>query len=160
MAVRGAAAGFGVAFGFLISWGQFTDPDRIRDMLLLEDPYLYLMMLSAIAVAFTGTWLLRRIGARTLVTGESLSPDRTKPEPRHFAGAALFGLGWAISDSCPGPIAAQLAQGVFWSVFTAAGIVLGILLLLRLQERSGRGSVAESQASPLPNAAAQRAATS
>jgi uncharacterized membrane protein YedE/YeeE len=142
MATRGAAAVFGIAFGFLISWGQFTDPDRIREMLLLEDPYLYLMMLSAIAVAFTGTWLLRRIGARALVTGKPLAPHRTKPEPRHFVGAGLFGLGWAISDSCPGPIAAQLAQGVFWSVFTAAGIVIGILLLLRLQERSRLGSLA------------------
>jgi len=99
--VRFAAAAFGVAFGFLISWGQFTDPDRIRDMLLLEDPYLYLMIFSAIAVAFGGTWLLRRARARALLTGEPLSLDRSKPERRHVVGAALFGLGWAISDSCP-----------------------------------------------------------
>ena len=45
MRVRAAATLFGAAFGFLISWGQFSDPDRIRDMLLLRDPYLYLMML-------------------------------------------------------------------------------------------------------------------
>ncbi len=156
MVIRGVAAAFGVAFGFLISWGQFTDPDRIREMLLLEDPYLYLMMLSAIAVAFAGTWLLRRVHARALITGEPLSLDRTKPERRHFVGALLFGLGWAISDSCPAPIAAQLAQGVFWSIFTIAGIVIGIVLLLRFQERSVRRSVEETQmpeASRLPSAA-------
>ncbi len=143
MGIRTAAAAFGVAFGFLISWGQFTDPDRIRDMLLLEDPYLYLMMFSAIAVAFAGTWTLRRGHARALFTGEPLSLDRTKPQRRHFVGAAIFGLGWAISDSCPAPIAAQLAQGVFWSVFTIAGIVIGIMLFLRLQERTARRSVEE-----------------
>lgn len=48
-------------------------------MLLLEDPYLYLMMFSAIAVAFGGTWLLRRARARALLTGEPLSLDRSKP---------------------------------------------------------------------------------
>jgi uncharacterized membrane protein YedE/YeeE len=153
--VRLAAAAFGVAFGFLISWGQFTDPDRIRDMLLLEDPYLYLMMFSAIAVAFAGTWLLRRLSARALLTGEPLSLDRSKPERRHLVGAALFGLGWAISDSCPAPIAGQLAQGVFWSTFTIVGIVLGILLFLRTQEKATRRAKerAESVDSHAPSAA-------
>lgn len=141
MPVRAAAAAFGIAFGFLISWGQFTDPDRIREMLLLEDPYLYLMMFSAIAVAFAGTLLLRRIGARALLTGEPLSLDRTRPKRRHLVGAAIFGLGWAISDSCPAPVAGQLAQGVFWSGFTIVGIALGIVLYLRVQERSARASV-------------------
>ena len=37
MRKKAAAVGFGVAFGFLISWGQFTDPDRIREMLTLSD---------------------------------------------------------------------------------------------------------------------------
>jgi uncharacterized membrane protein YedE/YeeE len=146
MPVRAAAAAFGIAFGFLISWGQFTDPDRIRDMLLLEDPYLYLMMFSAIAVAFTGIFVLRRIRARALLTGEPLSINRSKPQPRHFVGAAIFGLGWAISDSCPAPIAGQLAQGVAWSGFTIAGIAVGILLYLRLQERSSRASVEKAAA--------------
>lgn len=138
MRIRLVAALFGAAFGFLISWGQFSDPDRIRDMLLLRDPYLYLMMFSAIAVAFAGTSLLRRRRARALLTGEPLSVERTRPERRHFVGAAIFGLGWAIADSCPAPIAAQLTQGVLWSLFTIAGITIGVLVYLRRQERLGR----------------------
>ena len=136
MRVRLAATLFGAVFGFLISWGQFSDPDRIRDMLLLRDPYLYLMMFSAIAVAFTGTWLLRRRHARALLTGEPLSVERTRPERRHIVGAAIFGVGWAIADSCPAPIAAQLTQGVLWSVFTIAGVFVGGEVYLRRRERA------------------------
>jgi uncharacterized protein len=146
MRVRLAAALFGAAFGFLISWGQFSDPDRIRDMLLLRDPYLYLMMFSAIAVAFAGTWLLRRRHARALLTGEPLSVERTRPERRHIVGAAIFGLGWAIADSCPAPIAAQLTQGVLWSLFTIAGVTIGVLAYLRRQERLGRREVERAKA--------------
>ena len=135
MRVRAAATLFGAVFGFLISWGQFSDPDRIRDMLLLHDPYLYLMMFSSIAVAFAGIWLLRRRRARALLTGEPLSVERTRPERRHIAGAAIFGVGWAIADSCPAPIAAQLTQGVLWSIFTIAGIFVGVELYLRRRER-------------------------
>ena len=146
MRVRAAACFFGAAFGFLISWGQFSDPDRIRDMLLLSDPYLYLMMFSAIGVAFAGTWLLRRRNARAVLTGEPLSVERTRPERRHIVGAAIFGLGWAIADSCPAPIAAQLTQGVWWSVFTIAGVTLGVLVFLRRQEAAGRRAVERAEA--------------
>lgn len=112
MLVRFGAAAFGVAFGFLISWGQFTDPDRIRDMLLLEDPYLYLMMFSAIAIAFGVTWLLRRARARALLTGEPLSLDRAKPERRHLVGAALFGLGGRYPTHAPlrSPVSSRRAS--------------------------------------------------
>jgi uncharacterized protein len=152
MRVRLAAALFGAGFGFLISWGQFSDPDRIRDMLLLRDPYLYLMMFSAIAVAFVGTSLVRRRHARALLTGEPLSVERTRPERRHIVGAAIFGLGWAIADSCPAPIAAQLTQGVWWSLLTITGIVIGVLVFLRRQEAAGRRAVerAEEEAALAP----------
>jgi len=134
MRVRAAATLFGVAFGFLISWGQFSDPGRIRDMLLLRDPYLYLMMFSAIAIGFVGISLLRRRRARALLTGEPISVERTRPERRHIVGAAIFGLGWAIADSCPAPIAAQLTPGVLWSIFTIAGIFVGVEVYLRRRE--------------------------
>lgn len=145
MRIKLAALGFGAAFGFLISWGQFTDPDRIRQMLLLEDPYLYLMMFTAIAVAFLGARVLRRRRAHAVVTGELISPEATRPEPRHIAGAAIFAVGWAIADSCPAPIAGQLAQGVLWSLFTIAGVFLGILGYFRWQERSAKEAAREPE---------------
>ena len=139
MRPRLAALAFGGLFGFAISWGQFTDPDRIRAMLLLEDAYLYVMMATAVAVGFVGSRLLRRAGARTLTTGEPVAWTTSGVEHRHVVGAAIFGAGWALTDSCPAPIAAQLAQGSLWSLFTIAGIAAGIVLFLRLQERPPEG---------------------
>src|SRR3954468_9652489 len=132
---RLAACLVGAVFGLLISWGQFTDPDRIRDMLLLEDAYLYLMMFSAMAVGSVGVRALRHGRARALLTGEEVVLERAGPERRHVVGAAIFGLGWAVADTCPAPVAAQLTQGVWWSVFTIAGVVTGVVGYLRWQER-------------------------
>jgi uncharacterized membrane protein YedE/YeeE len=128
---RAVAVGFGAVFGFAISWGQFTDPDRLREMLLLQDPYLYVMMATAVTIGFVGARLLRRRHARALLTGTPIRWTTTRPERRHVVGAAIFGVGWAVTDSCPAPIAGQLAQGVLWSLFTIAGVVLGIALFLR-----------------------------
>jgi uncharacterized membrane protein YedE/YeeE len=157
MRVRAAACLFGALFGFLISWGQFSDPDRIRDMLLLNDPYLYEMMFSAIAVAFAGTWFLRRRQARALLTGERISVERTRPERRHIVGAAIFGVGWAVADSCPAPIAAQLTQGVLWSVFTIAGVFIGVEVFLRRRLR-GAGGTDLPALSDIPEASVERVA--
>jgi uncharacterized membrane protein YedE/YeeE len=121
----------GLAFGFLISWGQFTDPDRIQQMLLLEDPYLYEMMFSAMAVAFVGGRLLTRRHTRALLSGEPITLKTERPRANHFTGAALFGLGWAVTCSCPAPIAGQLAQGALWSVATIAGVLTGVEIYLR-----------------------------
>ena len=139
--MRAAAALVGVAFGFLLSWGQATSPDRIREMLLLEDPYLYLMLGWGVVVALAGVRLLRRARAHALVTGEPVAWETLRPERRHVAGSVMFGTGWAISDACPGPIAAQLGQGFAWSLFTLVGVVIGIGLYLRRHERAQPAAV-------------------
>jgi uncharacterized protein len=147
MRVKATALALGLLFGFAISWGQFTDPDRIQQMLLLEDPCLYEMMFGAIVVAFAGLRLLRRLHARAVVTGEPVGWETNRTEPRHIVGAAIFGVGWALADSCPAPIAAQLAQGVPWALFTIAGIFLGIDLYLRRTERVRRPDEAPARRS-------------
>ncbi len=135
MRVRVAAGFFGVAFGFLLAWTRMSDPDVIRRMLLLEEAYLYLVFCSAVAVAFVGLQLLTRTQRRSVLTGEPIALPAAKPERRHVAGSVLFGAGWAISSSCPGPIAVQLGQGMLWSLFTITGILAGIVLYGRRGER-------------------------
>jgi uncharacterized membrane protein YedE/YeeE len=131
---------FGSAFGFLLSWGQFTSPDRIREMLLFEDLYLYEMMFSAMAIGFIGLRLLRRFRVRALISGDLVSWVAERPARNHLVGAFIFGVGWALTDSCPAPIAGQLAQGVWWSIATLAGVFVGIELYLRRQERAVRAT--------------------
>lgn len=116
---------FGAGFGFVLAWAQLTDPERIRQMLLLEDAHYYLMMATAFAVGTLGTRLLRARRARTLVTGEPVSVELAPFESRHVTGSVLFGLGWAVTNACPGPIAAQLGQGLWWGFLTLAGFLVG-----------------------------------
>jgi uncharacterized membrane protein YedE/YeeE len=133
--VRLAAAGFGAAFGFVLAWTQMTDPDVIRRMLLLEEGYLYLVMFSAIGTAFVGVRLLRWLRLRAAVTGRPIGWTVARPERRHVDGSLVFGAGWGLSSSCPGPIAAQLGQGMAWSAATIAGVVIGIVLYGKLNPR-------------------------
>ena len=150
---RAASVAFGLAFGFLISWGTLTDPDTIREMLLLEDAYVFLMMGGAVAVGFVGVKALTRRPRTALLVDEPVRIRTDRVERRHLVGSALFGLGWAIADTCPGPIAAQLGQALPWALCTGAGVTGGVLLF---QARRRRTSVAEDRR-PAAGAAPGRA---
>ncbi|MGH3070853.1 MAG: DUF6691 family protein [Gaiellaceae bacterium] len=133
--LRATAVGLGIAFGFVLTWSGMTDPDLIRGMLLLEDPYFFLVMLSSMSVAFPGVRVLRARRSRALLTGEPLVWTPVRAAPRHVTGSVLFGAGWATSLSCPGPIAAQLGQGQAWSLCTILGVAAGLVLHGRLTVR-------------------------
>jgi uncharacterized membrane protein YedE/YeeE len=126
-----AGAAIGVVFGIVISWSGMASPEIIRHALLLEQSYLFLMFASAVATASLGLALLRRRERTALLTGEQLSYVRDDIQRRHIVGSLTFGIGWAISDACPAPIAAQIGQGIPWAVFTLTGVAFGVWLFLR-----------------------------
>jgi uncharacterized membrane protein YedE/YeeE len=128
---RLAAFAVGVVFGLTLSWSGMTDPEVLRDGLLFRDAYLMLFFASALGTAFLGLRVLKVLKARTLLTGEPVAWTTVKPERRHVVGSVLFGVGWAVAAVCPGPIAAQVGQGVPWALATLAGLVLGLLLFSR-----------------------------
>ena len=126
-----AGAAVGLVFGIVISWSGMASPEIIRHALLFEQAYLFLMFASAVATAWLGLALLRRRERAALLTGERLSYGRDEIQRRHIAGSFLFGVGWAVADACPAPIAAQIGQGVPWAVFTLTGVAFGVWLFLR-----------------------------
>ena len=136
MPIRAAAATIGVVFGFTLAWSGLSDPDVIRRGLLFEEAYLFLLFFAAMATATAGVRLLRLLGARALVTREHVTWETSRPARRHVVGSAVFGVGWAIAAACPGPIAAQLGQGVVWSLATIAGVAIGIKIYFARQARA------------------------
>jgi uncharacterized membrane protein YedE/YeeE len=126
MRARLAGAAVGVVFGVALAASGMSSPDVIRQALLFEHGYLFLLMASAIATATAGQTLLRRAGRRALLTGARIGWQPERPAPRHLVGSLLFGIGWGVSDACPGPILTQLGLGVGWAVFTLAGVAVGI----------------------------------
>jgi uncharacterized protein len=122
----------GIVCGVTLSWTGMSSPEVLREALLLDNAYLYLFFASAVATSTAGLWLLRRARVRALLTGEPVGWVREAPRRNHVVGSVIFGLGWAVADACPGPIATQVGQGVLWSLFTITGVVAGIVLAQRV----------------------------
>jgi uncharacterized membrane protein YedE/YeeE len=64
---------------------------------------------AALGVALVGARLLR--GHAALLTREAIAWSVARPTRSHVVVSVLFGVGWGISDACPGPIAAQIGAG-------------------------------------------------
>lgn len=134
MKLRLAALGLGTVTGFVFAWARMTDPNTFHRMLALDSPRMYLLMGAAVAVAFAGARLLR--GRRALLTGEPIGWSTTRPTRSHIVGSVLFGVGWGISEACPGPTATQLGAGRVLALAVAAGVLVGV----RLQPRLARAA--------------------
>ena len=124
--VTGLFAGMG--FGFLLSWARLSDPTVIRNMLLLRDGHVFLIMASAIVVAAVGLRLLRTTGSHGFVTGEPIGWSVQRPERRHVVGSVIFGAGWSVAGTCPGPVAAMIGEGKLGGLAVAAGLLAGVAL--------------------------------
>ena len=131
MRAKLAALAVGGVFGVTLSWTGMTSPEVIRDGLLFRSSYLFLFFGSAVVTAFVGLRVLCARRKRAVLVDRPVGWGVERPRARHIAGSVIFGTGWAIADACPGPIATQLGQGIWWSVFPAAGMVLGIAVFLR-----------------------------
>lgn len=131
MSLRAAGLAVGLVFGVVLVWSGMASPDVFREAFLFESSYVFLCFGSAVSVAAIGTRLLRRFKMRSLLTRVPVLWETERPNLRHIVGGLLFGLGWGVSDACPGPIAAQVGEGIPWSLCTFAGVVTGVYLFLR-----------------------------
>jgi len=116
----------GAIFGFVISWARLTDPAVIRNMLLLREAHVFLIMGSAIAVAAIGVRLLRIASVTSLITREPIGWSVQQPERRHVVGSVIFGAGWSVLGTCPGPLAAMIGEGKLSGLIVGAGLLAGV----------------------------------
>lgn len=129
--MRAAGALIGVVFGFLLCWSGMSNPDVIRSALLFEESYLFLFFGAAVFTSAVGVNLLRRYRARALLNDLPLRWTPERPQRRHVVGSLMFGAGWGIANTCPGPILTQVGQGIPWALLTLLGTVVGVYLYLR-----------------------------
>jgi uncharacterized membrane protein YedE/YeeE len=137
---RAAGLLVGTVFGVTLSWTGMTSPNVIREALLFENSYLFLFFASGVLTSLVGLRILRAVRQRAVLADRPIAWTTVKPKREHI------GVGWGVADACPGPVATQLGQGIWWSLFTLAGIATGITLYLRRQAQPAADVVRGSKA--------------
>ncbi|MGZ4541087.1 MAG: DUF6691 family protein [Blastococcus sp.] len=149
---RWSALGVGALFGFLLTVSGLGDYDTIHDGLLLKNPYIFLMMASAMAVAFAGLAVLRRVG-RTRYAGRLALPHH-RIERRHIYGGVVFGLGFGIGATCPGMTIVMTTTGGLYGLVVLVGLLGGLWLRGWAERRQRQPLSTEPTDVPAPVAVA------
>jgi uncharacterized membrane protein YedE/YeeE len=145
--VRWSALVIGCAFGFLLTVSALGDYATIHEGLLLRNPYIFLMMGSAMAVAFVGLAVLRRLG-HTVFAGRLALPHH-RVERRHISGGAVFGLGFGVGATCPGMTIVMTTTGGLYGLVVLVGLLGGLWLRGWVERREQQPLSTEPTAIPL-----------
>lgn len=100
----------GILFGIIITNGEVISWFRIQEMFRFDAFHMYGVIGSAIAVGAACMMLLRKLGART-IKGEEIVIETKTLGKGTAAGGVIFGIGWALTGACPGPLYALTGCG-------------------------------------------------
>jgi hypothetical protein len=126
----------GIAFGVVLTKGEAISWFRIQEMFRFQGFHMFGIFATALPTAIVGVQLLKRQWRRTLA-GEPLiiPPKHLGSGVRYAAGGTIFGLGWALTGACPGPLFALLGSGVTTMTVAIAAAMLGTWTYGRLRSR-------------------------
>ena len=108
----------GIVFGVIFIKAEIASWFRIQEMFRLESFFMYGVISTAIIVAAVSVWLLKKFNVKT-ISGETITFEDKKFSQGQIYGGLIFGMGWAITGACPGPLFAQIGSG-----FLVVGVTL------------------------------------
>ncbi|MCA9836173.1 MAG: YeeE/YedE family protein [Trueperaceae bacterium] len=115
----------GIVFGFVAIRSEVISWYRIQEMFRFQSFHMYGVIGSAVLVAALSVWLIKKFKLSSL-SGETISFETKAPTYiRYIVGGSLFGLGWALTGACPGPILALIGAGLPAFILVFLGAVLG-----------------------------------
>jgi len=116
----------GIAFGIVLTKSEVISWFRIQEMFRFQGFHMYGVFATALPTATIGVQLLKRRWGRTL-GGDAIDIPRKHlgKGVRYAVGGTIFGLGWALTGACPGPLFALLGSGVGVIVVAIASAILG-----------------------------------
>lgn len=116
----------GIAFGIVLTRSEVLSWFRIQEMFHFQSFRMYGIIGSAIATAALSIAVLKLLGVKS-ATGAPISIPRKElgSGARYALGGTIFGLGWALTGACPGPLFALIGNGVSVMIIAVLSALAG-----------------------------------
>lgn len=124
----------GMLFGIILVKSEVISWFRIQEMFRLESFHMYGVIGSAVVTGMLGVLLIRKLGIRT-ISGEKIVIPVKQFTKGNVYGGLIFGLGWAITGACPGPLFAQVGSGFTVVIVTLLSAIAGTWVYGLLREK-------------------------
>jgi uncharacterized membrane protein YedE/YeeE len=124
----------GIFFGIAFTKAEVISWFRIQEMFRLQSFHMYGVIGTAIVVGMMSVWLIKKRNVKT-VEGETIEFPRKKLNKGQVIGGLIFGLGWAMTGACPGPLFAQIGAGFLVIVVVLLSAIAGTWVYGYLREK-------------------------
>ena len=117
--------GLGVVFGIMFTKAEIISWYRIQEMFRFESFHMYGVIGSAVVLGAIGTAIIKYWRMKDLYGNAILFQDKQHTWPRYIIGGTIFGLGWALTGACPGPMFTLVGAGHPVFLVTIASAIAG-----------------------------------
>ena len=115
----------GIIFGIVLVKSEAVSWYRIFEMFKFESFHMYGIIGTAIATGVILLFIAKQLKLNNLEGHQMKVPLKDKGVFRYIIGGIIFGLGWALSGACPGPMYILVGTGAFSVLIVIASALLG-----------------------------------
>ncbi len=124
----------GILFGIVFIKAEIVSWFRIQEMFRLQSFHMYGVIGAAVVVGIVSVLLIKKYNAKS-IEGEKIKLEAKKFNKGQIYGGVLFGLGWAVTGACPGPLFAQIGTGATVTMVTLLSAIAGTWTYGKLRDR-------------------------
>lgn len=124
----------GVLFGIVFVKAEIISWFRIQEMFRLQSFHMYGVIGSAVVVGILSVFLIKKFKIKT-ISGEAIVIRPKAFNKGQIYGGLLFGMGWAITGACPGPLYGQIGSGFIAVIVTLLSAIAGTWVYGSLKDK-------------------------
>lgn len=117
----------GILFGIVMTKSEAISWYRIQEMFRFQSFHMYGIIGSALAFGVVFIKVIKGKHLKSLEGQEITFKDKNFSIPRYLLGGTVFGLGWALSGACPGPMFTLIGNGFSVVLVLIASALVGTL---------------------------------
>ncbi|NNE32544.1 MAG: YeeE/YedE family protein [Winogradskyella sp.] len=118
----------GIFFGIVMFKSEAASWFRIYEMFYFGSFHMYGIIGSALVLGVIGVQIIKRKNIKPLDGSKMSLNPKNKGFSRYMYGGIIFGLGWALSGACPGPMYVLAGAGYVSILVVIFGALLGTFL--------------------------------
>ncbi len=101
----------GIVFGIVMAKSEAISWFRIQEMFRFQAFHMYGIIGTAVILGVIGVFLIKKYNIRDFHDNPITFYPKDKSIFRYLLGGTIFGLGWALSGACPGPMVVNIGYG-------------------------------------------------
>lgn len=101
----------GILFGVLMTKAEVVSWYRIYEMFKFQSFHMYGIIGSAVVLGIILIQIMKRTKMKSIEGTDINYCPKAPSIPRYLIGGIIFGLGWALTGACPGPMMVVIGNG-------------------------------------------------